>query len=290
MKPIIPSKNAWNQWLVICLYEICENYKFQWKQIVHMTSEYQKRVKNNQNLHLTLTFDLEKFTSRSNGYHSQIPHILFIWITYFIFINMLTGWCNMTITYCTSCILNRENGCHGNQCYIWNKFVKIGALYQNQYRVCIWTFGGSMVIFSQSAHTFSLSSRLLCPGSLVLGLPHCPQMVKAHIKPCCQLVGPGSSKILCMCADCEKITILLPNVPDHPLNWLWYRALLLSNSFHIIFGCHGNGYLKITLFWDTWHAIRNSHTFWLSKHICKNKVSTPYIYNMGNSTMIAIWP
>ena len=82
---------------------------------------------------------------------------------------------------------NGENGCHGNQYYIWNNFVKIGALYQNQYRMCIWTFGGSMVIFSQSAHTFSLSCRLLCPGSLVLCLPYCPQMVKAHIKAFCQL-------------------------------------------------------------------------------------------------------
>lgn len=147
-----------------------------------------------------------------------------------------------------------------------------------------------MVIFSQSAHTFSLSSRLLCPGSLVLGLPYCPQMVQAHTNAYYQLVAPGSSKISCMCADCEKITILLPNVPDHPLHWLWYRALISSNSFHIIFGCHGNGYMKITLFWDAWHAIRNSHTFWLSKHICKNKVSTPYINNMGNSTMMTIWP
>ena len=105
MKPNIVSKNVWNQWLVICLYDICENYKFHLKKIVHMTSEYPKRIKNNQNLHLTLTFDLEKVTSRSNGYLSQIPHILFIWITYFIFINMITGWCNMTITNCTSCIL-----------------------------------------------------------------------------------------------------------------------------------------------------------------------------------------
>ena len=54
-------------------------------------SKYEKVVKNTVFFNLTLTFDLEDDLSWSNQNHHWNGHMLFIWITYFVCLNTISG-------------------------------------------------------------------------------------------------------------------------------------------------------------------------------------------------------